>query len=114
GRTARLTREVGQLRDDRERMQKLLAATGQQMRQTSAVKTAQGGREAALASVVDELQSTRSALATARDEASQASEALAALQRSTNRTLADAAADRARLDQLRDTNATLVQENQRL
>jgi nucleoid-associated protein YgaU len=114
GRTARLTSEVTQLRGDRERMQRLLAATGQQLRQASTEKTALSGREAALAAMVDELQSTRSALATAQDEANRANEALAALQRSSSRTLAEAGADRARLDQLRGTNAFLTDENQRL
>jgi len=114
GRTDRLTREVTQLRGDRERMQRLLAVTGQQMRRTSAEKTAPSGHEAALAAMVDELQTTRSALATAREEASQANEALATLQRTTNRALAEAAANRTQLDQVRGTNMSLTQENQRL
>ena len=43
-----------------------------------------------------------------------ANEALAAQQQSARLTLAEAATDRARLDQLRSTNTVLTQENQRL
>jgi len=110
----RLTRDLAQLRADRERMEKLLTETGRQMRQTSAQKTALSDREANVAKIIDELRDTRAALATAQDEASRTSEALATLQRSTDRALADSAADRARLDELRSTNASLVDENQRL
>lgn len=113
-RVERLTREVTQLRGDRERMQKLLTDTGRQMRQASSQRTALSAREANAAAIVEELRDTRAALAAAQDEASRATAALATLQRSTSRSLGDAATDRARLDQLRSTNAALAQENQRL
>jgi len=114
GRTARLTSEVTQLRSDRERMQRLLAATGQQLRRASAEKSAPAGREAALATLVDELQATRATLAAAQEETNRANEGLAALRRSSSRFEAEAAADRTRLNQVRDTNVFLTEENLRL
>lgn len=114
GRAARLAREVAQLRTDRERMQKLLAETGRQMRAASAQKTTLNEREAAYAFVLEELQTTRTALATAQDEAGRVREELAALEHSARLTLAEAATDRTRLEQLRSANATLTRDNQRL